>query len=85
MLEVKQGPCCERSTEVGINEDSIQDSPVYKPVEIRSDVDPPLAIIDFFFAIFFLQNSPTALVVHLQQATGFSGTNTYLITQRLRI
>lgn len=85
MLEVKQSPCCERTTEVGINEDNIQNSPVVKPTEIRSDVDPPQANTDFFFERFTSQNSPTAFVIHPQPNTGFSGANTYLITQRLRI
>lgn len=85
MLEVKQTPCCERATEIGINEDNIQNSPVVKSVERRADVDPTQEIIDFFFARISPQNSSASLVFHPQPDTGFTGVNTYLITQRLRI
>ena len=85
MLDPGQGSCCDRSTEVGINEDSLQDSPVVKPVEIRSDVDPPLAIIDYSFDTLVPLNSTVALVIHSQPDTGLSSADTYLITQRLRI
>lgn len=85
MLEPNRGPCCERSVEISINEDTRQDSPLVKPVEIRSDVDPPQAIIVNSFDIFVSPHSVVAFVVHPQPDTGFSGANTYLITQRLRI
>jgi hypothetical protein len=85
MLESNRGPCCERSVEISINEDTRQDSPLVKPVEIRSDVDPPQAIIVNSFDILVSPHSAAALVVHSQPIAGLSGSNTYFITQRLRI
>ena len=85
MLESNRGPCCEQSVEISINEDTRQDSPLVKPVEIRSDVDPPQAIIVNFFDILVPPHSAVALVVHSQPIAGLSGSDTYLITQRLRI
>ena len=85
MLESNRGPCCEISVEISINEDTRQDSPLVKPVEIRSDVDPPQAIIVNFFDILVPPHSAVALVVHSQPIAGLSGSDTYLITQRLRI
>lgn len=84
MLESNRGPCCERSVEISI-EDTRQDSPLVKLVEIRSDVDPPQSIIVNTFDIFASPYSAVALVVHSQPIAGLSGSNTYLTTQRLRI
>lgn len=85
MLESNKGPCCEQSVEISVNEDTRQDPPLVKPVEIRSDVDPPQAIIINSFDIFVSSHSAVASVTHFQPIVSLSGSNTYLITQRLRI
>lgn len=84
MLESNKGPCCDRSVEISINEDARQDSPLVKPVEIRSDVDPPQAIVSSSY-IFVPLHYAATLVAHSQPIAGLSGSNIYLITQRLRI
>ena len=85
MLGPNKGTCCEKSIEVSINEDTRQDSPLVKPVEIRSDVDPPQGFVVSSFDILVSPHSAVAFVIHPQPDTGFSGANTYLITRRLRI
>lgn len=85
MLGSNKGPCCERSIEISINEDARQDTPLAKPFEIRSDVDPPQANITNSFDILLSPQYAVALVAHPRPIAGLSGSNTYLITQRLRI
>lgn len=84
-LEFSPGPCCERSVEVSIDEDARQDSPVVKPVEVRSDVDPPQAIITSSDALIPPQSVVAPGVFQPLPIAGQSGSRTYLITQRLRI
>ncbi len=71
--------------EVSLNNEARQDAPIIKPAEVKSDVDPPMAIV------FSSDNFEPA---YSRSATyrfacppdvGQSGTHTYLITQRLRI
>lgn len=86
MLGPNKGACCDKSIEISINADETKQSASFvKPTEIRSDVDPPQAIITNFFNILVSPHSAVALVVHSQPIASLSGSNTYLITQRLRI
>jgi len=74
-------PCCETVVEVRADPDAAE---AIQPVEVRSDVDPPTAIVAPSF------NVSPSVVVH-QPFRGdvddhcASGQQTYLTTQRLRI
>lgn len=84
-LPVNASPCCERSVELSLDNDARLDAPVLKPVEVRSTVDHPPAVITIQYD--FLLSLPHALVPVFSTSPEFSqsGTDTYLITQRLRI
>lgn len=78
-------PCCEQSVEIRVDEDARQDTRIAKPLEVRSDVDPPQAIVDSFDVIAAPQARPALFVYQPHPFIHSSGTDTYLITQRLRI
>jgi len=75
-------PCCEQIVEVRTDPDAAE---FVQPVEVRSDVDPPTAIVAPSLSV-----SPS-VVVHHRVVRGdddghlASGRQTYLTTQRLRI
>lgn len=78
-------PCCEQSVELGFDDDARQNTPGAKPAEMRADADPPQIII----ASFDLIEPPRVVavrgVVQSLPTPGRFGSDTYLITQRLRI
>jgi hypothetical protein len=79
-------PCCERSVELTNNLDIQQAVPLSgQRVEISSDVDPPEAtfITDDFLSVTRVFTSPIIFPATISAAR--SGSDTYLITQRLRI
>ncbi len=78
-------PCCDRSVEVTIDDDARQDTPIVKPVEVPSDVDPPQAIAASFELLILSQSFVALGVFQSQPIAGQSGSDTYLITRRLRI
>lgn len=78
-------PCCEQSVEVQVDEDAREDARIVKPLEIRSDVDPPHAIVASFDMIAAPQERSALVVYQPRPIARSSGTDTYLITQRLRI
>jgi len=84
-LSSSDEPCCERSVEISLDEEALQDVSVIKPAEVRSDVDPPTAIVASIDEIV-----PPQLRVAVRAASSLpdvahSGSDIYLITQRLRI
>jgi hypothetical protein len=85
LQESSKEPCCEQSLEINISEEPRKNSPILQSVEIRSDVDPPQAIVGSFDILAPPQYVVAFEVLHSQLTTGLSGSNTYLITQRLRI
>ena len=86
MLGPNKGACCDKSIEISINADEAKQNVSFaKPAEIRSDVDPPQAIIVNYFDIPASPYSVVVLVVNSQPIVSSSGSSTYLITQRLRI
>ncbi|GJL67120.1 MAG: hypothetical protein NPIRA05_20910 [Nitrospirales bacterium] len=85
MQEFSTEPCCERSVEISINEEAKHSQPIAKPMEVRSDVDPPQAIANSFDILAPPQYVVAFEVLHSQPIASLSGSNTYLITQRLRI
>lgn len=84
-LESSEKPCCERSVEVSVDQEAGQDTLTVKPAEVRSDVDPPQALVSSFDALFPPRPFPTRGVADRLPGTGQSGSDTYLLTQRLRI
>ncbi len=84
-LETKYVPCCEQSVELRFDLSSDEASVVIKPIEIRSDVDPPPAIPLETIASLRIDRV-VAIVPHRAiRCPQEPGTNTYLVTQRLRI
>lgn len=84
-LESTSEPCCEKSVELRFDPASDETSVVIKPIEVRSDVDPPPAIP--LEAIVSLPVDRFVVIVPhcaLRSAQD-PGTDTYLVTQRLRI
>lgn len=84
-LQPGDSPCCEYSVEISADPDARHDGPISKPVELRSGVDPPQALIGAFDFSFTPQALPTAACFHTASAARPGGSDTYLVTQRLRI
>lgn len=78
-------PCCEHSVDITADPDSRHDGSISKPVELRSDVDPPQFLISSFEASFTPQAIPGTRDFHSAATAGHGGSDTYLVTQRLRI
>jgi hypothetical protein len=79
-------PCCERTVELTNNSDTQQAVPLGKQrIKIRSDVDPPTAITatDDFLAV--PGNFTFPVIFPATKSSVLSGSDIYLITQRLRI
>jgi hypothetical protein len=79
---VEANPCCEQVVEVRADPDAPD---VVKPVEVRSDVDPPTSIVSCSFVL-----SPSVVFRHLNvqwddHSQLAAGRQAYLTTQRLRI
>ena len=78
-------PCCEKSVALSIDAATDQAQSQTKPIKFESDVDPPDNIA------FAVENSPQiinrAAIISIQRiATSHTGgSETYLLTQRLRI
>ncbi len=78
-------PCCDRSVEITIDDDARQDTPLVKPVEVPSDVDPPQAIAAACELLILSQSLVALGEFQSRPIAGQSGSDTYLITRRLRI
>ncbi len=83
-LNSSQGRCCEESAVLTINPDLQQNIPAINLAEVESDVDPP-QVIPTILSSFLPQQASVVSVVFPRINSGQSGSNTYLITQRLRI
>lgn len=84
-VEANTDPCCERSVTISIDEEARQDARIVKPVEVRSDVDPPTGIVATLPDRNLLPRRVAHLLDFSPPAPFKSGSDTYLITQRLRI
>lgn len=84
-VEASASPCCDRSVGISVDEEARQDIPVVKAVEVRSDVDPPPAIAPSITEIEPRHLATASRVDYLPYLVCHSGTDIYLITQRLRI
>jgi hypothetical protein len=77
--------CCDRSVELRFNADAQDERPVTKPFELRTGVDPPPAAV-CSIALNALAPTRSALAIpSLPSDAHLIRSDTYLITQRLRI
>ena len=83
--EAREAPCCEHSVDIIADPDARHDGSISKPVELRSDVDPPHFLISSFEASFTPQVIPGTRGLHSAASAAHGGSDTYLVTQRLRI
>lgn len=84
-VDASASPCCDRSIDISVDVEARQGTPVVTAVEVRSDVDPPPAIIASINEIVPRQQSAAARVDYSPRVVCHSGSDIYLITQRLRI
>jgi hypothetical protein len=84
-LESGDEPCCDRSVAVTVDQDVKHGTPMGKAAEVRSDADPPPALVSSIDPLGLPQHAVTPRVPDLFPAIGHFGSDTYLITQRLRI
>jgi hypothetical protein len=83
-ISTEKSQCCEESIQLSFNNEANDEVKVIKSVEIRSNVDPPPEIV---FAVGQLVE-PIRITVASNQYLSppcNPGSNTYLITKRLRI
>ncbi len=86
LLAESSSPCCEQSAALSIDEETRQGSPIVKPPDLPSDLDPP----DVMFAIIDVAVDQIPLAV--RSAERYShlppwspGSTIWLSTRRLRI
>jgi len=84
VLDVSQSPCFEQSIVLSISQDLQQNIPAINSV-VESDIDPPQAIATTLNHVFPPQQFLVLVVLSHTSFSGQSGSDTYLITQRLRI
>lgn len=84
-VDANTDPCCDRTVTISIDEEARQDAPIVKPVEVRSDVDPPAGIVATITEFDLLPRHVTLRLDFSPPDLCYSRSDTYLITQRLRI
>ena len=84
VLELNQNPCFEQSVILSIDQDLQQNMPIVNSV-VESDIDPPQIIATTLNGVLPRQFVLAFIVHPRSNFPGQSGSNTYLITQRLRI
>ncbi len=84
MLDLNQSPCFEQTMVLSFNQDLQKNVPIINSV-VESDVDPP-QVMDITLDLVLPPQTVLAFVVFPRiNFSGQPGSNTYLITQRLRI
>jgi hypothetical protein len=78
-------PCCEISVQISVDDDARQDTPIVKTAHIRSDVDPPQVIAASFPVPVLSPSLLTTAVFPPPFSVELSASDTYLVTQRLRL
>ncbi len=85
VVDTQTSPCCEHSVVVSVDEEARQDTPIMTAAEVRTGVDPPPAIHSPIIEIGQPQQTSASRVDYFPYDVGHSGSDTYLVTQRLRI
>jgi len=83
--DASTSPCCERSVEISVDVEAQQNTPIATAAEVRSDVDPPPPIIAYSHEIVPRQLASAVRIDYSHHNVCHSGSDTYLVTQRLRI
>ncbi len=81
----QQESCCEIRVELRVETSSEQDSPTTKPAEVRSDVDPPSALLVAYTPDPRFARALTISHQLQNRESQYSRSQTYLTTLRLRI
>lgn len=84
VLELDQNSCFEQSVVLSIDQELQQNIPFINSV-VESDIDPPQEVVTTFDGVLPRQFVLAFIVHPRSDFPGQSGSNTYLITQRLRI
>jgi len=82
-FDSNQGLCCEESSVISINQYLQQNIPILSSI-VESDIDPP-QMATTTLDLFLPSQTVVISVVLPRINSGQSGSNTYLITRRLRI
>ena len=77
--------CCDRSVELSFNADAQDERPIIKPFELRTGVDPPSAVACSVCLDTLLPTRSARAIPPLPSDAHLIRSDTYLITQRLRI
>ena len=82
--DAKEVPCCDKSIELSLNDEAVDISKAIKSLELRTGIDPPAQTILQRDNLFPLNNA-LAYQSHSNILIHHSGSDAYLVTQRLRI
>ncbi len=85
MALIEGKPCCEKSVELVVEAATDQVPTTAKVIKFQSDVDPPDTSVFAVLRPLVSLEIPFASSVNHAEALHFTGSATYLITQRLRI
>lgn len=79
-------PCCERSIQVVVDEETWKHTPIVIPAEARSSVDPPpVLLVSSYNEILPSLEHAAVRAAHIIPDVRHYDSDTYLVTQRLRI
>jgi hypothetical protein len=84
-VNANPNPCCERSVEVSFDQDARQNPPIVTPLELRFETVLPLAIAATDNGLISPRSGVTIGLDFRRSKLHHSGSDTYLLTQRLRI
>lgn len=77
--------CCDQSVELSFNPDAQDERPIAKPFELRTGVDPPPAVVCSMTLNALAPTRSAIATPSLPSDAHLIRSDTYLITQRLRI
>lgn len=83
--EGKRTPCCEVSVEITVDQETRQHTPTFKPPDQRHDFDLPPALVTTFNRPFLWSQRPTSYAHNFVRRLPDGGSDTWLLTRRLRI
>ena len=83
--EGERMPCCEVSVQVTVDQETRPQTPAFKPPDARPDLDPAPALVVTFDHPFLLSQRPTSYAHDIGLRLPEGGSDTWLLTRRLRI